>query len=72
MIFLYVFAFFVLFFLLLSIGYIIQHKMIHGSCGGLANAGIEKACTCEKPCFKRKIKNKIAELKNSHSNNSEQ
>lgn len=67
-IFFYTFAFFLLFFLLAAIGYIIQKKVIHGSCGGLANVGVEKVCTCEKPCFKRRIKNKIAELKNGSKN----
>ena len=62
MIFLYTFSGFIIFFLLLAVGYIIQHKMIHGSCGGLANAGVECACTCESPCIKRRIKNKFAQL----------
>jgi len=61
-IFLYTFAAFLLFFLLAAIGYIIQHKMIHGSCGGLANVGVEKACSCEKPCFKRVVVTKIKKL----------
>lgn len=62
MLFLYCLAGFGIFFLLCSIGYIIQHKMIHGSCGGLNNVGVEKVCTCETPCFKRRVKNKIAQL----------
>jgi uncharacterized protein len=62
-IFLYTFIGFVLFFLLLAIGYIIQHKVIHGSCGGLGTVGIERECSCEKPCFTRRIKNHLEERK---------
>ena len=68
--FLYTFAAFALFFLLAGVGYIIQHKMIHGSCGGLANAGIEKACSCEKPCFKRRVVTKIKSLTGKDSGQS--
>lgn len=66
MIFVYTFLGFFIFFLLLAVGYLIQHKMIHGSCGGLANAGVERACTCETPCVKRRIKNKIASITGHH------
>ncbi len=62
-IFLYTFLFLILFFLFAGIGYIIQHKIIHGSCGGLANVGVEKACECESPCFKRRVYNKIKGIK---------
>ncbi|MDN5449907.1 MAG: (Na+)-NQR maturation NqrM, partial [Enterobacterales bacterium] len=30
----------------MSIGYIIKRKSIHGSCGGIANLGLEKVCDC--------------------------
>ncbi|UJF23021.1 (Na+)-NQR maturation NqrM [Shewanella sp. OMA3-2] len=42
------------FFLLMSIGYIIKKKAVEGSCGGLGVLGIEKACDCDDPCDKRK------------------
>lgn len=44
------------FFLLMSIGYIIKRKVVTGSCGGLGVMGIEKACDCDEPCDKRKAK----------------
>jgi hypothetical protein len=43
-----------LFFLLMSIGYIVKKKVVEGSCGGLGVLGIEKACDCDDPCDKRK------------------
>ena len=43
-----------LFFLLMSIGYLIKKKAVEGSCGGLGVLGIEKACDCDDPCDKRK------------------
>lgn len=45
-----------LFFLLMSIGYIIKRKAVAGSCGGLSGIGIEKECDCEEPCDNRKAK----------------
>lgn len=48
------FAVLLLFFLLMSIGYIIKKKAVEGSCGGLGVLGIEKACDCDDPCDKRK------------------
>ncbi|MCT7940896.1 (Na+)-NQR maturation NqrM [Shewanella holmiensis] len=42
------------FFVLMSIGYIIKKKAVEGSCGGLGVLGIEKACDCDDPCDKRK------------------
>jgi hypothetical protein len=62
MLFIYVLSFFLLFFLFCSIGYIIQKKMINGSCGGLNNVGVERVCSCETPCVKRRIKNKFKQL----------
>lgn len=69
MIFLYTLIIFALFFLLAGIGYIFQKKVINGSCGGLANVGVDKVCSCENPCFKRRIKNKIAELRGEKGQN---
>lgn len=40
----------------MSIGYIVQRKTIAGSCGGLGSVGIDKVCSCENPCEKRKEK----------------
>ncbi len=69
-IFLYTLLAFCLFFFLLAIGYIIQHKMIHGSCGGLNSVGIERSCSCEKPCFSRRIKNHFAKKNDKTTSNS--
>ncbi|WP_394204726.1 (Na+)-NQR maturation NqrM [Shewanella waksmanii] len=45
-----------LFFVLMSIGYIIKRKAVAGSCGGLGALGIDKACDCDDPCDKRKAR----------------
>jgi hypothetical protein len=45
-----------LFFLLMSIGYIVKRTAVAGSCGGLGTLGIEKACDCDDPCDNRKAK----------------
>ncbi|ABM00735.1 (Na+)-NQR maturation NqrM [Shewanella amazonensis] len=50
------FAVLMVFFLLMSIGYIIKKKAVAGSCGGLGALGIDKACDCDDPCDKRKAK----------------
>ncbi|MBB1270052.1 (Na+)-NQR maturation NqrM [Shewanella sp. SR44-3] len=42
------------FFLLMSVGYLVKKKAVEGSCGGLGVLGIEKACDCDDPCDKRK------------------
>lgn len=34
----------------MAIGWIVKKKAIRGSCGGLANVGIEKACDCKTAC----------------------
>jgi len=47
----------------MSIGYIVQKKSITGSCGGISNLGMEKACDCPDPCDKRKAKMAKAEAK---------
>ena len=38
----------------MSIGYIIQKKVVKGSCGGLGAVGIDKGCNCPEPCDARK------------------
>jgi hypothetical protein len=50
------FAVLMVFFLLMSIGYIVKKKAVAGSCGGLGAIGIEKACDCDDPCDRRKAK----------------
>lgn len=52
--FLAAFVVLLLFFLLMSIGYLVKKKVVEGSCGGLGVLGIEKACDCDDPCDKRK------------------
>ena len=44
------------FFLLMSIGFLVKKKAVEGSCGGLGALGIEKACDCDDPCDRRKRK----------------
>ena len=44
------------FFLLMSVGYIVKKKAVEGSCGGLGVLGIEKACDCDNPCDPRKLR----------------
>ena len=38
----------------MSTGYIITRKSSHGSCGGIANLGLEKGCDGAEPCDARK------------------
>lgn len=45
-----------LFFLLMSIGYLVKRTAVAGSCGGLGAIGIDKACDCDDPCDNRKQK----------------
>ena len=54
--FLAAFVVLLLFFVLMSIGYLVKKKAVAGSCGGLGALGIEKACDCDDPCDKRKAK----------------
>ncbi len=54
--FLAAFVVLLLFFVLMSIGYIFKQKAVAGSCGGLGALGIEKACDCDEPCDTRKAK----------------
>lgn len=54
MIFVATFSLFLVVVLIMAIGYIVQRKRIHGSCGGLDAIGIEKECDCPEPCERRK------------------
>lgn len=38
----------------MAIGYIVQRKVVKGSCGGLGSVGIDKVCNCPEPCDARK------------------
>ncbi|WNC67591.1 (Na+)-NQR maturation NqrM [Thalassotalea nanhaiensis] len=62
-IFLLTFGFFIVMFLAMAIGYVIQQKTLAGSCGGLGSIGIDKACNCDNPCEKRKERERKAALK---------
>lgn len=48
------FILFLLVFVAMALGYLVQRKTLAGSCGGLGELGIDKACDCDKPCEKRK------------------
>ena len=37
----------------MAIGYIVQRKVVKGSCGGLGALGIAKACDCPEPCDRK-------------------
>ena len=52
-VFLLTFGLFLLVVVAMAVGYLVQRKTIAGSCGGLGEMGIEKACDCDKPCEKR-------------------
>ena len=52
--FLITFAMFLLVIAAMSIGYILQRKVVKGSCGGLGAVEIEKVCNCPEPCDARK------------------
>lgn len=41
---------------LMAVGIMFRRKPITGSCGGLGNVGIEKACGCDKPCDEKVAK----------------
>ncbi|MBB6056441.1 (Na+)-NQR maturation NqrM [Tolumonas osonensis] len=62
MIFFATFSLFLVVFLIMAVGYIIQRKRIHGSCGGLDAIGIEKECDCPEPCEKRKAQQLITRI----------
>ena len=38
----------------MAIGYILKRRTISGSCGGMANLGIDKVCDCDNPCARRR------------------
>ncbi|MGL4860024.1 MAG: (Na+)-NQR maturation NqrM [Enterobacteriaceae bacterium] len=57
------FALFLLLVAAMSIGYILQRKKIHGSCGGIAALGLEKVCDCPEPCEARKARDRAARLR---------
>ncbi len=40
--------------LAMAIGYILKRRTLSGSCGGMANLGIEKVCDCDTPCARRR------------------
>lgn len=49
---------FLMFFLVglgMAIGYILQKKALRGSCGGLEQLGIERACDCESVCEEHRL-----------------
>ena len=48
------FGVFLGFITLMAIGYIVQKKVVKGSCGGLDAMGIDKVCNCPEPCDARK------------------
>jgi hypothetical protein len=54
----------IVFFLLMSIGYLVKRKAVEGSCGGLGVLGIEKACDCDDPCDRRKRRMAAEEERN--------
>ncbi len=63
--FIVIFAVLLIFIALMAVGVMFKRKPIAGSCGGLANVGIEKACDCDKPCAKRIAREKAIETENS-------
>ncbi|MDB1145319.1 MAG: (Na+)-NQR maturation NqrM [Alcaligenaceae bacterium] len=38
--------------LIMSVG-LLRGRRVQGSCGGLSSMGIEKACSCDRPCSQR-------------------
>ncbi|MDX1705833.1 (Na+)-NQR maturation NqrM [Pseudidiomarina sp.] len=54
--FLAVFATFLIVVLAMAVGVIFQNKAISGSCGGIANLGMDKACDCDDPCDDKKAR----------------
>lgn len=60
--FIIIFALFLAMIALMAIGVMFKRKPIAGSCGGLGNVGIEKACDCDNPCDKRQKAMKKAAL----------
>lgn len=52
----------------MAVGYIFQRKKIKGSCGGISDLGLDKACDCEEPCDKRKELLKKMNLQQNEEN----
>ena len=50
-----IFAFFLMMIGMMSVGLFFKRNPISGSCGGLGNVGIEKACDCDNPCDKKLV-----------------
>ena len=50
--------------LLMALGVLFGRNRIQGSCGGLANVGIEKSCDCEEVCDEHQTLYQIQEPKN--------
>ena len=61
--FLITFVFFLVIVMAMAVSYIFQNKTLAGSCGGLANVGIDKSCNCDDPCEKRQEQDRVADLK---------
>ena len=56
------FVFFLVIVMAMAVGYIFQNKTLAGSCGGLANVGVDKSCNCDNPCEKRQECDRLAVL----------
>ncbi|SNY53070.1 hypothetical protein SAMN06297280_2294 [Arsukibacterium tuosuense] len=52
-VFIFTFGLFLVVVLAMAVGVIVQRKTLAGSCGGLGELNIDKACDCDKPCEKR-------------------
>ncbi|SMY36657.1 hypothetical protein PMAL9190_02491 [Photobacterium malacitanum] len=39
----------------MAIGWCVKRQTISGSCGGLANVGVNKECNCDEPCDEHKL-----------------
>ncbi|EAS63798.1 MULTISPECIES: (Na+)-NQR maturation NqrM [Photobacterium] len=39
----------------MAIGWFLKQRTIKGSCGGLANVGVDKECNCDEPCDEHKL-----------------
>ena len=56
------FVFFLVIVMAMAVGYIFQNKTLAGSCGGLANVGVDKSCNCDNPCENRQERDRLAVL----------
>ncbi|GFN46148.1 (Na+)-NQR maturation NqrM [Candidatus Regiella insecticola] len=50
----FIFIFFLLITIGMSLGYLVKRKSLQGSCGGITGLGMEKICDCPEPCDSRK------------------